>query len=71
MCWGGLRRTWGRIHADDPGLLRNRGEASGRCGPASTLTGTPGLLQDLQGGFRKLWCRVHSGRSSRAAQDIS
>ena len=51
--------------------LRTRGEVSGNCGPASKLTGTPEQPQDLRGGFRKMWCHVHSGRSSRAPQDIS
>ena len=51
--------------------LRTHREASGRCGSTSTLTGAPEPLQDLQGGFRKMWCHVHSSRSSRAPQDIS
>ena len=37
---GVFRGKLGRVHADrNPGLLRTRGEALGRCGPASTLTG--------------------------------
>ena len=90
LCWGGLRKTWGHVHADEPqppqnlqgvfrgilgslhadrspGLLRTHGEASGRCGPTSTLTGALGPLQDLRGGFRKLWARTHPDRSSWAA----
>ena len=51
--------------------LRTRGEVSGNCGPASMLTGTPEQPQDLRGGFRKMWCHVHSSSSSRAPQDIS
>ena len=51
--------------------LRTHREASGRCGSTSTLTGAPEPLQDLQGGFRKMWCHVHFSRSSRAPQDIS
>ena len=35
-----FRGKLGRVHADrSPSLLRTRGEALGRCGPASTLTG--------------------------------
>lgn len=51
--------------------LRTRGELSGNCGPASMLTGAPEQPQDLRGGFRKMWCHVHSSRSSQAPQDIS
>ena len=90
LCWGGLRKTWGHIHADEPqppqslwgvfrgillsvhadrspSLLRTHGEASGRCGSTSTLTGAPGPLQDLPGGFRKLLARTHPDRSPWAA----
>ena len=50
-----FRGKLGRVHADrSPGLLRTRGEALGRCGPASTLTGAPGLPQDQQGVFKKM-----------------
>ena len=36
---GVFRGKLGRVHADrSPGLLRTRGEAFGKCGPASTLT---------------------------------
>ena len=51
---GGFRKKWAHIHADrNPEHLRTRGEVSGNCGPASTLTGTPEQPQDLRGGFRK------------------
>ena len=82
-----FRGKLGRVHADrSPSLLRTRGEALGRCGPASTLTGAlghlrtrgessgrcgststltgaPEPLQDLQGGFRKIWALIHTDRS--------
>ena len=92
LCWGGLRKTWGYIHADEqqppqnlrgvfrgilgsvhadrsPGLLRTHSEASGRCGPTSTLTGALGPLQDLRGGFRKLWARTHLTGAHGLPQD--
>ena len=63
---------WAHIHGDrSPEHLRTGGEVSGNCGPTSTLTGAPEQPQELWGGFRKMWRRVHSGRSSRAPQDIS
>ena len=41
-----FRGKLGHVHADrSPGLLRTRGEALGRCGPASTLTGALGHLR--------------------------
>ena len=41
-----FRGKLGRVHADrSPSLLRTRGEALGRCGPASTLTGALGHLR--------------------------
>ena len=48
-----LREKLGRVHADrSPGLLRTRGEALGRCRPASTLAGalwaTSGPVGSLQ-----------------------
>ena len=68
LCWGDLRRRWGRIYADElqptqdpqgvfrgklgrvhavriPVLLGTQGEALGKCGPASTLSGAPGRLR--------------------------
>lgn len=51
-----FRGKLSRVHTDrNSGLLRIRGEALGRCGPASTLTGAPGPPQDLRGVFRKMW----------------
>ena len=65
-----FRGKLGRVHADrSPGLLRTRGEALGRCGPASTLTGAPGPPQDLRGVFRKLWAYIHTDRSPEPPQD--
>ena len=65
---GVFRGILGSVHADrSPGLLRTHSEASGRCGPTSTLTGALGPLQDLRGGFRKLWARTHPDRRPWAA----
>ena len=65
-----FRGKLGRVHADrNPGLLRTRGEALGRCGPASTLTGAPGLPQDQRGVFKKMWVHVHTDRSPEPPQD--
>ena len=65
-----FRGKLGRVHADrSPSLLRTRGEALGRCGPASTLTGAPGLPQDQRGVFKKMWAHVHTDRSPEPPQD--
>ena len=67
-----FRKMWAGITL--PGALsrlRSCGEASGNCGPASTLTGAPELPQDPWGHFRKMWHHFHSGRSSQPPQDIS
>ena len=43
---GVFRGKLGRVHAvRNPGLLRTQGEALGKCGPASTLSGAPGRLR--------------------------
>ena len=65
-----FRGKLGCVHADrSPGLLRTRGEALGRCGPASTLTEAPGPPQDLRGVFRKMWVHIHTDRSPEPPQD--
>ena len=72
---GVFRGKLGRVHADrNPGLLRTRGEALGRCGPASTLTGAPGPPQDPQGGCWKMWAHIHTDRSPehlRTCREVS
>ena len=65
-----FRGKLGRVHADrSPSLLRTRGEALGRCGPASTLTGAPGPPQGPWGVFRKMWAHIHTDRSPEPPQD--
>ena len=69
--WGVFRAKLGRVHADRSlGLLRTRGEAFGKCGPASTLTWAPGPPQNLRGGFRKMWAVIHADRSPEPPQDL-
>ena len=69
--------TLGRVHADrSPGLLRTHGEASGRCGAASSPAGAPGpsghKLTLLAAGGRIHGDRslVSSGPGVRLEEDV-